>query len=84
MRNSIFNKAKQIVKYCVFQASTNFEEYYNFHFPNTPKEKDIQVALHQGIRGTFFDCTCKYHSVKDVHMKNLCSYVLAVMKFKLK
>ena len=80
MKQAIWKKAKKIIKYIVFEASTEFNEYYNFHFPSSPKDKDIQVTLHLGIRGTYWTCTCSNCSVHDT--KHLCAQKIAVILFK--
>ena len=82
MFTRIFEKAIRLVDYIIFEADTEYEEYYNFKFPNKPKEKEIQVALHKGIRGVYWSCTCKNCSVHDT--KNLCSYKLATLLFRWK
>lgn len=83
MNNSIFRKAKKAVKHLIFESSTEFDEFYNFHFPDADKEDDVQVSIHNGIRGTYYKCTCKFHSI-HTDKPYLCTYTLAVMMNKLK
>lgn len=84
MKDKLFNTAKQIQKYIIFETKTEYNEFYNIKF-NKDKEKDIQVNLSNGIRGGIdFNCTCKWHSLVDAHMNKLCSYVLGVLLFRLK
>ncbi len=81
MNTRIFEKAMKVIKYIILEANTEYEEYYKFQFPSSPK--DIQVSLHQGLRGGLrFHCTCKFHSVRNPQMTRLCSFVIATIRFK--
>ena len=81
MRTRIFEKAKEVIQYIKLEDSNEYDEYYTFNFPKSPK--DISVSLHQGLRGGIkFHCTCKFHSVKDPKMTKLCSFVIATIRFK--
>ena len=83
IKTRLFNTAKKVIKYITFEADTEYDEFYNFHFNNN-KDKDIQVGLGNGIRGGIhFNCTCKFHSCRDMHMTRFCSYVLAVILYRM-
>ncbi len=76
-----YKNAKKLQKYIVFQGTSRDTDFFEFVFNKEDNEKNVIVHIDKFCPGIKFSCTCKFHSVKDVEQRNICSFVLAVLYF---
>ncbi len=53
----------------------NIWRWYSFNINNSPQ---LRVANNNEVK----NCTCKFHSVKDINLKIKCRYTIAFEKWK--
>ncbi len=80
---NIYQKAKRLQKYIRWNGTTELTDFFELEFKKEDNEKNILVHLNKQP-GLGFSCTCKWHSVKNIHMDKLCSFVLACIYFRMK
>jgi len=80
INNSLFVKAKNHIQYLNYDGCGNRGEYFTFKFPDGT---EIPISIKKDHNGTWVDCKCKFHSNRDPNAGVLCSYMLALLLFRM-